>query len=460
MFPGNEVTESLMYPDTRGLRPRPGQWLIPAAVCLTVIIAGTLVINLQSREIEARHKIDLLVQGSSIRARLSRELNRVLYLTSGLSSYLTVRHSDLQREEVEAILAALFRDSRHVRNFAIAVGHRITYIYPVKGNEKALGLYYPDVPDQWPAVKRAIEREQPTLIGPVELVQGGSGLIYRVPIFIDGRYWGLLSSVIDARSLLDSALDEVATSGVAIGIRGKDATGIQGSIFWGEASLFNSPDAQLVDIDVPGGNWVMAVRATDMPEQRALWLMQALVWLLALILGWSTRIVLLQRTKLARLALFDPLTGLPNRLLTDDRVGLAMSGLRRNTSRTCLLLFIDLDGFKLINDRYGHRAGDVALQSTAARIEYAVREVDTVGRWGGDEFIVFMENVERQKINEITENIRRVIEAPIGFGVHELTVGASIGSAFAPEDGDTLDELVRKADERMYAEKATRRRPE
>lgn len=429
-------------------------WLIAVAVSLVVVVAGTLVVNLQSKEIEARRKVDVLVQASSMRARLSRELNKVLYLTSGLRSYISVRHQDLRRDEVEAILAALFRDSNHVRNFAVAVGYRVTYIYPLKGNEKAVGLYYPDQPNQWPAVKRAVDTEQPVMVGPIDLIQGGKGIIYRVPIFIHDKFWGLLSSVIDAQSLLDSAFFESAAQNYAFAIRGASA---QDDVFWGEPALFNSPDAQLVEIDVPGGTWVMAVQATRMPDQSTLRLMQGLVWLLALTLGWATLTLLTQRAKLTQQALFDPLTGLPNRLLADDRISLALSGLRRDPARTRLLLFIDLDGFKLINDRYGHKAGDAALQSTAARIEDAVRESDTVSRWGGDEFIVFMETAEREKVRDIVEKIRRVIEIPVRFGHHELSVGASIGTAFAPEDGDTLDELVRIADERMYADKAARR---
>ncbi len=445
-------------PDADAQRQRTplSHWLIAGAVSLIVVIAGTLVVNLQAQEIEVRRKVDVLVQATSMRARLIRELNKVLYLTSGLGSYLKVRHSNLQRDEIEAILATLFRDANHVRNFAVAIGYRLTYIYPVKGNEKVIGLHYPDLPEQWPAIKRAIDTEQPLLIGPIDLVQGGRGLIYRVPIFIHDKYWGLLSSVIDAKSLLDSAFDESTANSFAFALRSKDTTGTPGEVFWGEAALFSSPDAQLVEIDVPGGTWVMALKATQLPDQRALWLMQGLVWLLGLILGWSALTLLTQRAKLTRQAMFDPLTGLPNRLLADDRISLALSGLRRDASRTCLLLFIDLDGFKLINDRYGHKAGDAALQSAAARVEDAVRESDTVSRWGGDEFIVFMENAERGKIGEIVEKIRGVVEMPFSFGSHELRVGASIGTAFAPADGDTLDELVRIADERMYADKAAR----
>lgn len=440
-----------------GFRPRPVQLLIALAVCLAVVGAGTLIINLQARQLEVRQKVELLILGSSIRARLSRELNRVLYLTSGLSSYLAVRRNDLERDEIEAILARLYHESSHVRNFAIAVGYRLTYVYPVKGNEKAIGLNYPDVPAQWPAVKRAIDSRQPVLIGPVKLVQGGTGLIYRVPIFINDKYWGLLSSVIDSESLLTKALSEGSSGSFALAIRGRDAQGMAGETFWGSAALFDSRDAQLFDLDVPGGKWVMALRAAMPPAQQELWLMRGLVWLLALTLGWSTLIVLMQRSRLGRQAMFDPLTRLPNRLLTGDRINRALSALRRDPSRSCLLLFIDLDGFKLINDRFGHKTGDLALQSAAGRVAGALRETDTVGRWGGDEFVVFMENIDRNKINDLIEKIRQAVELPVESSAGPLKVGASIGFAYAPIDGTELDELVRAADDRMYADKGVRR---
>ncbi|MCW5575905.1 MAG: GGDEF domain-containing protein, partial [Burkholderiales bacterium] len=132
-------------------------------------------------------------------------------------------------------------------------------------------------------------------------------------------------------------------------------------------------------------------------------------------------------------------------------------GLRRDQSRTCLLLFIDLDGFKQVNDRLGHKAGDTALQHTAQRITGAVRESDTVGRWGGDEFVVFMENVDRANVGEMVAKVRQVVELPTNHAQQQFSVGASIGLAFAPDDGNTLEDLLRAADARMYENKALRR---
>ncbi|MBS7691187.1 CHASE domain-containing protein [Pseudomonas lalucatii] len=93
--------------------------------------------------------------------------------------------------ELQPWLDGLLRQGRHIRNIGLAPGNRIAFVYPLAGNERALGLYYPDQPQQWPAVQRLIASRAPGLDGPLQLVQGGRGLIYRVPVFLgDDSYWG------------------------------------------------------------------------------------------------------------------------------------------------------------------------------------------------------------------------------------------------------------------------------
>jgi len=392
-----------------------------------------------------------------MRARLMRELNSVLYLTSGLKSYLSVRHNQLQRDEVEGILAGLYNDARHVRNFGIAVGHTLTYIHPLQGNEKAIGLNYQNVPEQWRDVQRAIASEKPLLIGPLKLVQGGNGLIYRVPVFIKGKYWGLVSSVIDSDSLLRTALAENMTDDHAYALRGTNGEGMLGNVFLGDAALFSKPGTQLIDIEVPGGKWILALHSDTQRQQTVIKVIYILVWFLGLMLGWFAYTVLNQRSNLARMALYDALTGLPNRVLVQDRVDHAMSVLRRDQKRNYLLLFVDLDGFKQVNDHLGHKAGDIVLQQVAQRIAKAVRDTDTVSRWGGDEFIVFMEHVDPDMAKVIIEKIRSAVETPVNVGNRDARVGASIGTAVAPVDGNNLTSLARAADERMYEEKRQRK---
>ena len=428
------------------------------AVFALLVAIGHYVINLQASRLAAREKVELIAFASSLRARLDRELTSVLFLTSGLSSYLAVRHGDLNRGEVQDILASLYQSGRHLRNLAIAVGYRVTYIHPVEGNKQAIGLYYPDQPDQWPQVKQAVDTGRPVLVGPINLVQGGQGLIYRVPVFVRGDFWGLLSTVIDTDSLLMSAFADIGSRNIVFAVRGKNGLGMQGEVFWGEDSLFGQADAEILELEVPGGRWAIAVRFRSPPsDDMDLWGLRGLGLLLAVFLGWGTYMLLAQRAQLTRMALYDPLTGLPNRHLIEDRIAQAISGQRRNRTTVCLLLFIDLDGFKNINDRYGHKAGDAVLQGVANRVQGAVRQADTVGRWGGDEIIVLLESVERRKIPELIDNIRRAVEAPLEIAAHTLQVGASIGAALAPDHGTSLGELVRTADSRMYEDKQKRR---
>jgi len=208
---------------------------------------------------------------------------------------------------------------------------------------------------------------------------------------------------------------------------------------------------------VPGGKWVMGLRGMALSFPPAeVWRLRLLVWGLALFLGWGAYALLVQRARLARLAMFDALTGLPNRTLIEDRLERAIAAQRRNPAAVSALLFTDLDDFKDINDEHGHRAGDAVLQGIAERASRAVRDVDSVGRWGGDEMIVLLENAGRDKIPDLVERVRRAVETPIDYAGLRLQVGVSIGVAIVPDDGDGVQDLIRRADRRMYEDKLKR----
>jgi len=157
------------------------------------------------------------------------------------------------------------------------------------------------------------------------------------------------------------------------------------------------------------------------------------------------------------MAMFDALTGLPNRTLIEDRLERAIAAQRRNPATVSALLFADLDDFKRINDEHGHRAGDAVLQGVAERAMHAVRDVDSVSRWGGDEMIVLLENAGRDKIPELVERVRSAIETPVDYAGLKLRVGVSIGVAIVPDDGDGVQDIIRRADRKMYEDKQKRR---
>lgn len=157
--------------------------------------------------------------------------------------------------------------------------------------------------------------------------------------------------------------------------------------------------------------------------------------------------------KLARLAHYDALTNIPNRILFRDRLQHAVS-LAERGGQTFTLLFIDLDGFKQINDKYGHDIGDQLLRSCAKRICQCLRKSDTVARIGGDEFTVLLEQTETtSSIVRITKKIIRAIERPHTIEHHEVFVGCSIGIAVYPKAGTDVDTLQKHADMAMYEAK-------
>ena len=461
MFTKDSVT-SLMSRANGGLKSVWTRWGLPlvgGVVFLAVVLAGSSGLNMEMNRAEAQRKADMVSLGSLLQTRLVRELGDVLSPIVGLNSYLVVRGGRLNRREVDAILERLYGSVRHVRNFGVAVGTQITYVYPVRGNEKIVGLDYRSVPSQWPSVRRTIGGGTPVLLGPIPLVQGGSGLIYRVPVLHGGKYWGLISAVIDADSLIADAFRNAAPENVELAVRGRDARGMRGGVFWGDPELFEGKGVELVEVDVPGGKWVIGMLAISSGLNERIWPLRVLLWVLAAFIGWGTYSLLAQRARLARLAMFDALTGLPNRSLIEDRMNRAISSQRRNPASISALLFVDLDGFKRVNDRYGHRAGDAVLQGVAARAARAVRNIDSVGRWGGDELVVVLESTDRQKIPELIERVREAVEAPLDYAGQALKVGASIGSAIVPDDAESAADLIRLADRRMYEDKHGKRRP-
>ncbi|MBU1777632.1 MAG: GGDEF domain-containing protein, partial [Gammaproteobacteria bacterium] len=150
-------------------------------------------------------------------------------------------------------------------------------------------------------------------------------------------------------------------------------------------------------------------------------------------------------------------TGLPNRNLFEDRVRMAFARQKRTPGQQCALLFLDLDGFKEINDNYGHRVGDLVLSISAERARNLMRQNDTVARWGGDEFIVLIENATQAAVDSYMRRLRERIEQPIDCDGTELKVGVSIGNVMYDETSGDLDEMLKMADHRMYADKDRRK---
>ncbi len=161
-----------------------------------------------------------------------------------------------------------------------------------------------------------------------------------------------------------------------------------------------------------------------------------------------------QQDKLERIALHDTLTGLPNRALLNDRLGMALADARRLRKKMALC-FIDLDGFKPINDRFGHDKGDQVLIGVAQRMMGTLRATDTVARLGGDEFVVVLSELTHER--ELVGTLQRLMGAiamPYELDGQTATVSASIGVTLFPDDDVDAETLLRHADQAMYLAKS------
>jgi len=160
--------------------------------------------------------------------------------------------------------------------------------------------------------------------------------------------------------------------------------------------------------------------------------------------------------RIQHLAEHDALTGLPNRTLLIDRLERALAAAQRN-AHTLALLFMDLDGFKPVNDGYGHEVGDRLLQAVAGRLIGMLRNADTAARIGGDEFVVLLPVITAaDDAEDIANRLRSAIASPFDIDGHRIMISASVGIARYPEDGDTPAELMRSADRVMYQHKQAR----
>ncbi|MBF0455424.1 MAG: EAL domain-containing protein [Magnetococcales bacterium] len=161
--------------------------------------------------------------------------------------------------------------------------------------------------------------------------------------------------------------------------------------------------------------------------------------------------------RLEQLAFYDALTTLPNRLLFRDRLEHEFKDAHRHKQKVGVF-FIDLDRFKHVNDTLGHAAGDLLLIEVAKRITECIRKSDTVARLGGDEFTVILTEVEKpQQVAQVAANIIAAMQRVFQLDEHEAYIGASIGIALFPEDGDNFDTLTKNADVAMYQAKESGR---
>lgn len=229
--------------------------LLPAALSL---LLGLLLSSFENDRYVAEERASVANQLSQLRGRLELELSKTMRLTRGLAAIVAVK-PQLQQSEFESLAAELVASRAHIRNIGLAPDNVLRMIYPLPGNQAALGLRYRNNSAQWPAVEHMMTIRRTVVAGPVDLVQGGRGLVSRTPVYVGAnrqRYWGLISVVIDMDSLF-SAAGLMEERNLQLALRGKDGLGAAGEVFWGQAEIFQASPAVL-PVLLAEGEWQLA----------------------------------------------------------------------------------------------------------------------------------------------------------------------------------------------------------
>jgi diguanylate cyclase (GGDEF)-like protein len=446
----------------------------PAAIAMIVVVIGLIIADHARKEQlldgERAHAAEQL---AAISSRLQTNLNGNVRLLQGFVATIAAE-PQMDRARFSTLSEQLFRVDSQLHSLAGAPNLVVNWVYPEKGNEKAIGLDYRTNALQRDGALAARNSHNVVLVGPIDLVQGGTGLIARCPVYVSAgtaqKFWGIVSGVIDlSRLYQDSGLP---ANDVDIAISHVPEPQSAGDVFLGDPATFaQHPVHTSLDLGygrwylaaIPYGGWGLNDRMVFFRICEALMslcLVGPLVWAGFLARSRQKTIGELQsreaelifaRQTLEHRSVHDPLTGLLNRRFIDSFIS-------QNADRSSLdriaFIHVDLDRFKEINDTRGHAAGDSVLQTSAARLQAITGPNDLVARIGGDEFVLVTSGPDLEETaTDLATRIVGTLSRPILIDGGECRIGASVGVAWQEGQTDDLRQLLVNADIALYEAK-------
>lgn len=344
-----------------------------------------------------------------------------------------------------------------IKNIALAPNGIMEYIYPLEGNEGAMGHNLIEDTDREYFIKKNMDERIPVIQGPVEAVQGGILVFNRKAIFIKEdnieRFWGIIAISVDFEELMNDIGLDINDPDYLYRIKAEKSNGFEDYI-WGNlgeetdfiSNRINFKD-QVWDLDIyPRGGW---------KDKEAIILNLEPIDIFYIILSLVLFIVLYNHLNQYRRhsikAKLDAMTGTINR---STFLSLVNDNLYNKKDKIQGFIIMDINDFKHINDTYGHMVGDFVIIEFAKRLLNNHRNKDLVSRWGGDEFTIYLNDIDKESdIKDIIERIEKSIEEPFIIEDVYLNVEASLGYALYPNDGLEFGDLYKKADMMMYTNK-------
>lgn len=438
------------------------------ALAVAVLVLGWAAERVAIRSHSVLQQAQVLKTLSGLGARLTSALEANMLVGQGLADYVA-SSGDLAEGQFEAIARNLLGHRSEVRHVALIHGTVVSDIYPRIGNEAALGIDLRDLPDQWPALRDAIERGMPMLGPPVVPVQGGGMvLISRVPVHAPAprgqsyRYWGVVSTVIDFHALLrragvDGALPISPVLRIAAN-RGADAT-----VFFGDPAVLDA-EPETVSLAVPGATWTLsAIPVGGWQEPAALaWALRGGTVSLSVFIGWIGGVMMAQwrsARNVRKRAVSAPhgsdaMTGLLDRnsflRASDQEIARA-----RLADAPVALLLIDVDRLGALNLAHGAAAGDKAVEVLGGVLKDFARPGGLVARMEGGTFALLLGGTTASGAALVADKIHHAVRLatqgadPALHGAFSVSIGVAVVRDY---DLDVQDVVVR-AGERLASAK-------
>lgn len=406
------------------------------------------------REIQ-RNKYIAAQKISDISQKLIEEINKSLEYVDVLD--VIVRSDTNSMEIIKTYSEMITKKHDIIENIAIAPDGIVQYIYPSEDNEIALGHDLLNDPQRYPFIKKAIEERIAIIQGPVEAIQGGILIFNRKAIFMTENdkesFWGVCVVSINFEKLIANSGIDLENDEYFLALKVPKTDGYK-DFFWGNTDILTR-ESITNTISVGDQKWELLIYPRiGWTNNENSWLgieaADGLYILLSLILFLFVLWHLNRYTQHYIASKVDLQTGALNKNTFKKYV---VRNLRKK-SKIQAIIIIDINKFKSINDTYGHLAGDYVITELAKRLMKILRGKDLLSRWGGDEFIVYVNDLDsKSDIDKIIERIHHEVEHPFKADGTLINVGVSLGYAFYPDDGTDYHDLYKKADVMMYFNK-------
>ncbi|WP_443598892.1 diguanylate cyclase domain-containing protein [Agathobacter sp.] len=425
------------------------RFIVPAVVFVLGMCAliGTIYGVGKTQEQQNRTKAKL--NAMTYAERINGELMEGIGVTDTLKQVVISDDGNINR--FYDVAANMMDDS--IQSIQIAQNGVVTEIYPEEGNESGKIDLINDS-DRGEISRYARDNDTVIMQGPFELKQGGKGIAVRNPVYLDDgngqkSFWGFTIVILRVPEIFSESVEALSNFGYKYSLQ-KCASPWDDTYEWVYGSKEALSDPVIYDFDIYGDKWRLEIfpKSGFYNNRYLLYLFVGGVIIVLLLAGLTAALIFINenRKNFKRLAVTDALTGIYNRLGFDDQVEQYM---RQNPQKHCVVAMLDIDDFKLVNDMYGHAAGDGALQKLAESMKQYFSKDVILGRNGGDEFGIFMPDCT---VVEVKPFLKKFTEETRKFYCkgEEHTFTISLGFAEYPAFADDRSQLMRCADMALY----------